>query len=140
MKRFKFRFEKVLEFREAAEEAARSAYLDAQAQRIEAEVFLGVLGAHRKSTLHERTETLEDRMAMERVMHKIDNDEQAQHTIIRVLTDEEGSAMAVWKEKKIELETMIKLKENALAEYKLEANRKEQNELDEWSSMRRKAG
>lgn len=139
MKSFKFRLQRVLEYREAMEHWAQEAYLDTRVARLEGEATLLEVQNRRSATLQQSAGTLDERKLLEMTLHTLDDDERAKQTIVEVLRTEEEKALNVWHEKKRELETMVKLRDKAFEEWQLEATRKEQAELDEWSVLRRGA-
>jgi flagellar biosynthesis chaperone FliJ len=69
----------------------------------------------------------------------LDDGERSQNVVLKVLLNEEVTALNAWHLTKRDLETLVRLREAALEEYKLEENRREQAELDEWAVLRRKA-
>jgi flagellar export protein FliJ len=139
MKKFKFRLQKVLEYREAMEHWAQEAYLETRIARLEGEAALLEVRNHRTAALEQASATLAERQDLELTLQSLDDDEKAQTTVVEVLGNEEEKAFQVWQEKKRELETIIKLRDNALAEWQIEATRHEQAELDEWAVLRRGA-
>ena len=139
MKRFKFRLQKVLEYREAMEHWAQEVYLDTRVARLEAEAALLEVNHRRIAALQQPANTLGDRQLLEMTLQSLDDDERAKQTVVDVLAMEEKKALEAWHEKKQELETIVKLREHALDEWLLEENRREQRELDEWSVMQRSA-
>lgn len=139
MKAFKFRLQKVLEYREAMEHWAQEAYLDTRVARLEGEAALAEVQKRRESTLAGDVKTLEARRHLELMLASLDDEERAKRTIVEVLKTEEEKALGVWHEKKRELETMVKLREKAYEEWQLESNRQEQAALDEWAVLRRGA-
>jgi flagellar export protein FliJ len=139
MKIFKFRLQKVLEYREAMENWAQEAYLDTRVARLEGEAALLEVRNRRAAALRNSATGIEERRHLEMFLQSIDDDETAKQTIIDVLQNEENKALALWHEKKIELETILKLRDRAHEEWQLDTNRREQAELDEWSVLRRGA-
>jgi flagellar export protein FliJ len=139
MKAFKFRLQKVLEYREAMEHWAQEAYLDTRVARLEGDAALLEVQNRRQATLHRNADSLAERQHLEMTLLSLDDEERAKQTIVEVLKSEEEKALGVWHEKKRELETMIKLRNKAHEEWQLEANRKEQADLDEWAVLRRGA-
>jgi flagellar export protein FliJ len=137
--KFTFRLQKVLEFREAVEARAKEQYLDARAARLEAEVESSGIEARRQEALAKPADDLADRQALELMMIKLDADQRNQQSVVAILAEEEEKAMAEWHERRKELEALVKLRDKALADWQLNENRREQNELDEWSVLRRKA-
>lgn len=139
MKKFKFRLQKVLEYREAMEHWAQEAYLDTRVARLEGDAALLEVQNRRRNALHRNANSIAERQHLELTLLTLDDEERAKETIVEVLKTEEEKAFEVWREKKRELETMVKLRDKALEEWQLEANRKEQADLDEWAVLRRGA-
>lgn len=139
MKRFEFRLQKVLEYREAMEHWAQEAYLETRVARLEGEAALAEVQRRRQESLRHKADTLEARILLEMTLQTLDDDEKAKILVIDVLTTEEEKALGVWQEKKRELETIVKLRDNAYEEWKLEETRYEQAQLDEWAVLRRPA-
>lgn len=139
MKKFEFRLQSVLDYRENLEKWAKDAYLDAKAQRLEGEAALSAIGARRAQLLDQRATTVEDRIAMQNALAKMDDDERAQQSVIQVLITEEMDALDAWHRAKRDFQVMEKMREQAEEEWKLEAGRKEQAELDEWATTRKAA-
>ena len=139
MKKFSFRLQKVMDFREAMESLAKDAYLDARAKRLEAEALILNIETRRKDLLREPCLTVELHQMIEALMIRLDDEVRAQTTVIKVLIDEEQHALSEWHRAKQGFEALVKLSEKAHAEYQKEADQEEQKELDEWSVTRRAA-
>ncbi|MBC8064560.1 MAG: flagellar FliJ family protein [Chlorobia bacterium] len=139
MKKFSFRLQKVMDFREAMESLAKDAYLDARAKRLEAEVLIVNIETRRAELLQEPCLTIEVHQAIDALMIRLDDEVRAQTTVITVLADEEQHALAEWHRAKQDFEALVKLSEKAMAEYQKMADLEEQKELDEWSTTRRAA-
>ena len=139
MKKFKFRLQKVLEYREAMEHWAQDVYLETRVARLEGEAALLEVQNRRNSAVNRSADTLEERKHLEMTLMSLDDDEKAQKTVVEVLTAEEEKALNVWHEKKRELDIILKLRDKAREEWQLEATRHEQAELDEWAVLRRGA-
>jgi flagellar FliJ protein len=139
MKSFKFRLQKVLEYREAMEHWAQEAYLDTRVARLEGEAALLEVRNRRSTALQQSANSLDERKMLELTLQTLDDDERAKETVVEVLRSEEEKALQVWHDKKRELETIVKLRDKAFDEWQLEANRKEQAALDEWAVLRRGA-
>jgi flagellar protein FliJ len=137
--KFEFRLQRVLEYRETLEQKAKDAYLDARADRLEAEVESRGIEARRQDVLQRPATDLQDRQAIELMMLKLDDDQRNQQSVIAILLEDEERAMADWHDKRKELEILVRLREKALEEWQLDETRREQSELDEWAVMRRDA-
>ena len=137
MPKFVFRLEKVLEHRAFVEAQAKEAFLETRASRLESEAVAASIQAHRERLVKMPLANLDERLAMERSMLKLDDDERTQDAVTEVLKAEEGQALGEWQERKKDLETLVKLKQTALTEHELKERRKDQSDLDEWSVLRR---
>src|SRR6185436_9530062 len=105
MKKFKFRLQKVLEYREAMEHWAQEAYLDTRVARLEGEAALLEVQNRRSAALQQSAGTLDERKMLELTLKTMDDDERGKETIVEVLRTEEEKALQVGHEKKRELET-----------------------------------
>lgn len=139
MLKFQFRLHKVLEYRELVEEWAKEAYLDARARRLQAEIAITGIVERRAHAVRHRPDSVEDMMALERFCDRLDADQRAQESLVSLLEQEEEKARLQWLEKRTDAEAMRKLREAKLAEWRLETERAEQRELDEWAVTRRAA-
>lgn len=84
-------------------------------------------------------ESVDQMLALENYLLRLDDDERTQHAVIAVLFQEEEQAKEKWIECRKESEVLQKLHDKAREEWAYESNRQEQNALDEWSVLRRKA-
>ncbi|MCX7800438.1 MAG: flagellar export protein FliJ [Fimbriimonadales bacterium] len=139
MRRFRFRLQKVLEHRERLEEEAKTAFLNARAQRLEAERRLEELRTQRAEWLSRSFGTLTDRLALERFLDALDGRERDQRIVIATLEDEEESLRRAWIDARRDAEAMRRLRQAAFDEWRTEADRREQADLDEWAVLRRTA-
>lgn len=139
MRKFQFRLQKVLEHRETLEEDAKQTFLSARAQTLEAEALLANMQGLRAQTAQQQAPTLADRLALERFIGLLKDREYDQGIVIQTLQDEEEGFRRGWIQARQDAEAIRKLKEKALEDWKLEADRKEQADLDEWAVLRRAA-
>ena len=139
MKKFEFRLQKVLEYREAMEHWAQEVYLETRVARLEGESALLNVQNRRAAALSQSANTLDDRKRLELILASLDDDERGQLTVVEVLTTEEEKALTAWQEKKRELEVIAKLRDKAREVWQLESIRHEQAELDEWAVLKRGA-
>ncbi len=137
MKKFKFRLEKVLEYRTLVEQWAKEAFLEARLSTFECEGKIADIKAHRREMLTQSVGNVQEHLAIELMLQKSDDEERDQHTVLAVLKDEEEVALEEWKLKRQELKALQKLKEEALRVWQHESNVAEQNELDEWAVTRK---
>ncbi len=139
MTKFKFRLQKVLEFRRTQENTAKTDYLETRARRIESEFELQNLTITRNTRLQQINSSLEQRHALHSYISRLEDQERAQHSVIGVLSDEEEKARQNWIEARKAAEALQTLKDNEYEEYQKEADRQEQAALDEWAVLRRTA-
>jgi flagellar protein FliJ len=139
MRKFRFRLQKVLEYRQTLEEKAKEAFLEARKQRLGAEAGIDHIHERRMSLLLKGAKSLEARLALELALVRTDDDERAQRAAIAVLADEEEQALVHWTHRRQDVEALNKLRDKALAEWTLESSRKEQSAMDEWAVQRRPA-
>lgn len=139
MKKLEFRLQKVLEYRQLAEEWAKEAFLEAQAKRIAGETVLESIKDHRKKLVAQPVPTLHDRLALQGALDKTDDDERAQLAVLEVLAADEVTAMEDWQRARRDVQVIEKLREKAVEEWEYELARYEQSELDEWTITRRAA-
>jgi flagellar export protein FliJ len=139
MKKFSFRLQKVMDFREAMESLAKDAYLDARAKRLEAEAMIANIEVRRQGLLGEPCTTLEAHQAIDAMMIRLDDEVRAQTAVIAVLKDEEEECLAHWHKTKQDYEALVKLRDKAEEAHRKEVDLEEQKELDEWATTRRAA-
>src|SRR4051794_23078407 len=104
MKKFNFRLQKVLEYRQMLEQWAKEAYPDARTARLEAEMGLIQISELRHETLGWKVGNLDGLRTLELKLKKLDEKEIEQQVVVNVLSNEEEKALEAWTEKKIELE------------------------------------
>jgi flagellar export protein FliJ len=136
MARFEFRLQKVLEYRGMVEQWAKEAYLDAQRKVFDAEAERETIRSTRQELLSRRMASVEELVALNAYVERLDDQESMQDSIIRILTDAVESAKQEWIVAKQEAEALVKLRDGDLAEWTLDQDRKEQAELDEMTVLR----
>ena len=134
---YKFRLQKVLEYRESQEEEAKRRLLERKAESLQAESRLRAISDQRKHVLGVQPANVFAHLEMEGRLAKHDFEERLASSALAVLRDEEEAAELAWRERKRSLETMTKLQEKDLAGWTLSETRKEQAALDEWAVLRR---
>ncbi len=139
MKKFSFRLQKVMDFREAMESLAKNAYLDARSKRFQAEAMITAIESRRQELLAGPCTTLEAHQAIDALMIRLDDEVRAQGTVISVLRDDEDHLLSEWQRAKQEFEALVKLHTKAQESYQKEVDLAEQKELDEWASTRKAA-
>jgi flagellar FliJ protein len=139
MPQFRFRLEKLLEYRRQLEDEAKAAYLSARATRLEAELEIEKIQSQRQAALVGAAPDIEKRTALDAFLARLDDDQRAAESIVAVLASEEGQAMADWMRKRQEAEALAKVRSSHEAEWRTKENRHEQAMLDDWTSSRRAA-
>lgn len=135
--KFKFRLQKVLEFRQSVEEQAKRAFLEAQSRRVAAQQELSLIWVEHERLMKYPCNTLDERRTLETALDAQQDLAFDQQIVIQVLEGEEEQLREAWVLAKKEAEAMVKLREAQLEDWQLEQNRLEQIELDEWAVMRR---
>jgi len=136
--RFRFRLEKVLEYRASQEDDAKQQYLNMRATRFEGEAAITSIGAKRRIALGQPLSGLQARLDLEARMSKFDDEERIAATALTVMVNEEEAAEKMWQQKRQELKSIELLRERALTEWAHEEERREQVALDEWAVTRRR--
>ena len=139
MHKFRFRLESVLHYRREVESQAKEGYLMARARRLEQEIALDRIVREREERLRTAMQTVNERMAMDAYVMRLQLEFEQGEIIRNVLATEEDQAREAWEEARRELESLEKLKEKRFQEWLLEVRREEQRNLDEWATMRRAA-
>lgn len=139
MRKFQFGLQRVLEFREHRESAAEDDFRAAAARRIAAEAERTGFADRRRSAIDAGGATVERRIALERFLDRVADEERAHEVVIALLAQEEESARRLWWTRRSEAEAMRKLRERAHTRWRAEADRAEQNFLDEFALRRREA-
>lgn len=139
MRRFSFRLEKIMEYRDLRESWAKDAYLAARKARFDAEAERARIVARRELALHCHPKTLEDSISLEQFVSRLDIEVENANSILSILLQEEEQARCEWVEAKIAAEALHKLRERACEEWQIELNREEQKVLDDWTQSRRSA-
>lgn len=139
MRKFEFRLQRVLEFRELAETWAKEAYLEAHSRRIAVEQAIADLENKRHSLLEGHPRDVHEFRTYESYLELLDDEQRHHETVRELLVSEEDKAKEEWLSKRRDHELMKKLHDNELREWQLEMDREEQKMLDEWSNQRREA-
>ena len=136
---FKFRLEKLLEYRRLQEKWAKDAYLEVIVRKFEAEAEIESIKRRRETALRSSPSALDELVSLDAYMTKLDDDQRASETAESVISTEVETALDEWTVTRMQVAAIEKLREAELAEWTLNENRREQSELDEWSSQRRAA-
>lgn len=139
MASFRFRLQRVLEFRSECEQDAKKAYLAKRSEVVAVENAIAAIRQRRLDALAEPRSALDHFLLLEAELLRLDDHERDQKVVLSVLNDEAEGLRVAWVRHKQELEAMEKLREKAYAQWLHEENRREQAELDEWAVLRRAA-
>ncbi len=138
MRKFKFRLESVLKYRQEERDQARNLYIEAQQRRFEMDDQIREVEQVRKENLRGPANDLPSRLSLQSWVDNLDNQQHQFQVALEILLQEEEHAMQVWIERRQEAEALEKMRARQLQEHLLEVARFEQNELDEWATMRKK--
>lgn len=139
MRKFEFRLQRVLDYRALQEEWAQTAFREAQASRILAEKELSALVEKKLNVSSQARNSLVEMKDLETWILRIEDEIESQHSVIRILEEEEIKYQQEWIAARQALESMQKLREIALEEYEKTVETEEQKELDEWANRKRAA-
>lgn len=137
MRKFRFRLEKLLEYRRLQEKWAKDEFLACRARRIEGENEIDRLKAQRNEAMRKNYPTLTEKRAQESFAAKLEDDRRAIEAAVAVLAGEEELARMKWLNVRKDAEALEKLKEKDQALWTVEEERRIQRDLDEWTITRR---
>jgi flagellar export protein FliJ len=139
MRKFRFRLQRVLNFRKSQEQVKKFAYLYAVAERQRAEAYLFALKIRRDECLaHSSDQPLNviQRQELQEYIARLEAKIEEQKALIHVLKEDENRAREKWNEARKASRVLLRLKEHAYAQWQQEANREEQKQLDEFANSR----
>ena len=139
MTKFRFRLQQLLEYRRLQEKWAKDAYMEAVSRRIQAETEVEFVKSRRSLAQKSHPNGLQELVSLDTYLTKLDDDQRAQETALSVVLDEVESALQEWTTAKQNAAAIEKLRESEYSDWKRTLERKEQSDLDEWSSQRRAA-
>lgn len=139
MAKFKFRFEKVLQFRSDAAEAAKREFMEARARTLAQEAEKVKILERKAETLKRGGGGLADRLSLLAFVDRLDGETTEHDIVLGVLRDEEEAARQKWITARQEFEAIEKLRANQFEEWNLKLLAEEQKMLDEFAIMRRGA-
>ncbi len=139
MHRFEFRLEKVLMVREATERDLKEAFKTCRQATKAMENEIDGLDRQIERLMVAPYESIQDRVLADSHVICLKDERTSKLAALSILEQEEENALVKWHKARQDTETVKKLKENALVEYKQELARWEQKQLDEWTSTRRAA-
>lgn len=139
MHRFEFRLEKVLKVRQAVEQEFKEAFKAARQATQAMENEIDRLDRQIERLMITPYESISDRVLADSQVICLKDERTSQLAALSILEQEEEKAFDLWQRAKQNTETVQKLRENAMLEYKQELKRWEQKQLDEWTTSRRSA-
>lgn len=137
MAQFRFRFEKLLEYRALQEKWAQEAHIEAMARQRECEQEIEALVRRKQEAMSAGTCGLEGRLALEGYLNRLSDEADEYRAVLTVLEGDVEKAHAEWIKAHQDRQAMEKLREADLHEWQREQDRREQAELDEWAVLRR---
>jgi flagellar export protein FliJ len=137
MAQFKFRLEKLLEYRQLQEKWAKDAYMECRAKMLEAEADVDAVKRRKSTALIARPCSFDERVSLESYVIRLEDEQRAAEAAFAIMGDETEIALEEWHIARQDAEAMVKLREADLADWTLEESRREQRELDEWAVLRR---
>ncbi|MBV6459859.1 MAG: hypothetical protein HONBIEJF_03013 [Fimbriimonadaceae bacterium] len=139
MGKFRWKLEKLLEYRRLQEDWSKTAFLEAQQRLVDGEAAIGRIRDRRARVLRQPLAGLEDRLTMQGYLVRLDNEEREQDVANGVLVNELESAKREWIDRRKETKALERLREAAESAWRSGILKQEQSELDEWAVMRRAA-
>lgn len=140
MARFRFRLQRVLDYRLRLEEKAERQYAEAHHRRIVAERRLTEMNEERLSFLHRPDPFSLDAARLRTLYLEAFQDRiERQSALVEVTRQEERERRDAWLAARRERQTLDNLRARAKAEFDLYEGRRMQAELDEWAVQRRAA-
>jgi flagellar export protein FliJ len=137
MAKYRFKLEKLLEYRHLQEKWAKDEFLSRRAKKLEGEKQIELIKERRTEAAGRNYQTLEERRAQEAYVARLEDEKRGFEAAVAVLTGEEEVARVKWLNVKKDAEALEKLKQKDFELWTTEEQRRVQNELDEWSIQRR---
>ena len=138
MRKFAFRLQQVLEYREMTEKWAEDAYREAQSRRMTEEEAIAETQRSRQGILACRPASVQEFRNLESYLERLDDLEQQQTMTLAILQQDEEKAKQEWIEKRRDAEVMRKLYEREYQAWLVAAEKKAQAEIDEIAIQRRR--
>jgi flagellar export protein FliJ len=132
MRKFRFRLQRVLEYRALQEEWAKEAWLEARALRIAAQQELEKTIQEKRRAECILPTSVEEMQALDLYLERLEDEIEAQEAIVETLRQDEEKCHGEW------IEARKNLREKAYELWQLESARAEQKALDDWSNARRR--
>lgn len=136
---FRFRLEKLLDYRRKLEKQAKDTYLAARASRLQMESSIEDKAAERKVVALRAVQRLDEMAMLQACLDRMEQEEADLKALCSALQLEEEAAMEKWLAAKRESDALEKLREKDREEWLIHEMRREQAEMDEWAVTRRAA-
>lgn len=137
MAKFKFKLQKLLEYRELQEKWAKDAYLEIVARKHEVTAEVEAVKRRRETAMSSHPTALDELLSLDSYLTRLDDDQRALEAAVSVIESEVEEALGEWNQARLAHSAICKLRDKEFAQWMLDENRKEQADLDEWSSQRR---
>jgi flagellar export protein FliJ len=138
MRKFRFRLQRVLEYRALQEEWAKEAWLEARALRIAAQQELEKTIQEKRRAECILPTSVEEMQALDLYLERLEDEIEAQEAIVETLRQDEEKCHGEWIEARKNHEALQRLREKAYELWQYESARAEQKALDDWSNARRR--
>lgn len=139
MARFRFRLQRVLDYRRVLEKGAKDFYLASRAARIEAENLRDLTLQECQRVAGLKAAGLDAMISREAAILRLKDDAEEMRSVIAVLETDEEKAKKEWLARRTDADAIEKLRERDKEEWVKEIDKKEQAELDEWAVTRKAA-
>jgi len=139
MREFRFRFQKVLDYRLMLEESAKEAYRLAREASLAAENQFQEMKKKLADALKTPGETIEEMMIWETYIERLEDELEEQIVLMEIRKKEEASAFENWREARKSRKSLQKLHDMAKENWEKEVEKREQKQLDEWTVLKREA-
>lgn len=133
MRKFTFRLEKLLRVREHSEDQAKDQFRMCRQAVLAVEKEIEDLDNLVEKAMIRPCLSLPERIQTELLIMTLKEDRTMKLAALSIVEQEADTALGHWRLAKQDAEIVRKLKENAYIEWKTEAARKEQAQLDEWA-------
>lgn len=139
MRKFKFKLQKVLEYRRLQEEWSETAYRESMAKLNDGRKTLTRLKEDVQTAQLKRFMRLDEKLSQEAFLDRLRDQVSIQNSVLGFMETEAETLRTIWLQKREEAEAMQTLHDNAKSNYDKEAAQLEQKMLDEMAITRRKA-
>lgn len=136
MREFRYRFQTLLEIRSKEEQEAKRTLFHAMAARLEAEKNADLIRSRKVSG---KPSNLGELVASDALRAKWIDELAEAEAVVGILANEEEVARQSWIAAKREADSLTKLKDRELSDYRIEEKREEQKEMDDWTVSNRRA-